>query len=114
MMRSYAFVFTLLLLSWAWQPSASSAAVIRGFVVDSTSAENLPMANILLKGTERGAATNADGYFVLDHLDPGLYQLQITYLGTPLERWKSKRWKTTPIPCASPFCRKLWRCKRWW
>jgi hypothetical protein len=57
------------------------AAVIRGFVVDSTSAENLPMANVLLKGTERGAATNADGYFVLDHLDPGLHRLQITYLG---------------------------------
>jgi hypothetical protein len=60
---------------------SAQAAVIRGFVVDSTSAETLPMANVLVKGTERGAASNADGYFVLDHLDAGLYQLQITYLG---------------------------------
>lgn len=76
--------FPLLLVLTLFQAGAVSAqprCLIRGFVEDSTSAELLPMANVLLKGTERGASTNTDGYFVIDDLNPGDYQLQISYMG---------------------------------
>jgi hypothetical protein len=54
---------------------------IRGFVLDSTSAEPLPMANVQVKDTDRGASTNTDGYFAINHLPPGLHTLKISYLG---------------------------------
>ncbi len=71
----------ILLLGWCASGGAQNEGLIRGFVVDSTSAEPLPMANVLLTGTERGAHTNTDGYFVIDHLDPGNYTLSVSYLG---------------------------------
>ncbi|RJP77297.1 MAG: TonB-dependent receptor [Candidatus Zixiibacteriota bacterium] len=72
------------LLCLAWLPAAVQAQAtypIRGFVVDSTSAEPLPGANVVLSGTDRGASTNLDGYFVIGGLEPGDYTLQISYLG---------------------------------
>ncbi len=54
---------------------------IRGFVVDATSAEPLPVANVVIEGTQRGAFTNLDGYFVIDHLEPGEYTLHLSHLG---------------------------------
>ena len=54
---------------------------IRGFVIDATSAEPLPAANVVIKDTQRGASTNLDGYFVIDHLTLGEYTLHISHLG---------------------------------
>ncbi|NQS97640.1 MAG: TonB-dependent receptor [candidate division Zixibacteria bacterium] len=54
---------------------------IRGFATDATSGEPLPVANVVIQGAYRGASTNLDGYFVIDNLTPGLYNLEITYLG---------------------------------
>jgi outer membrane cobalamin receptor len=72
--------FSLLLLlctaylTWADNP-------IRGFVVDASSAETLPAANVIIEGTHRGTSTNLDGYFVIDHLEPGEYTLHISHIG---------------------------------
>ncbi|MCX6640558.1 MAG: TonB-dependent receptor [bacterium] len=54
---------------------------IRGFVLDATSAEPLPSANVTIAGTDRGASTNLDGYFVIDYLQPGSYFLTVAYMG---------------------------------
>ncbi len=54
---------------------------IRGFVIDATSGESLPAANVIVVGTVQGASTNLDGYFVLGNLDPGIYTIEATYLG---------------------------------
>lgn len=70
---------SLLIVSSAAQ--ADGGYPIRGFIVDSTSAEPLPLANVVLEGTMRGASTNLDGYFVIEHLQPGVYELQVSYLG---------------------------------
>ncbi|MBU1882136.1 TonB-dependent receptor [bacterium] len=54
---------------------------IRGFIVDATSDEPLPAANIIIVGTVIGASTNLDGYFVLGNLESGIYTVEASYLG---------------------------------
>lgn len=71
-----AFLFTLMLSGLA-----SAGLIIHGFIVDSSSDEPLPVANVLLEGMGRGATTNLDGYFVVDDLKPGVYRLLVSYLG---------------------------------
>lgn len=72
---------SVLFLLCAVSLSSAAGGVIRGFVVDATSDEVLPGANVVIEGMQRGAAANLDGYFVIDQLDPGVYSLEISYLG---------------------------------
>ncbi len=58
-----------------------AAQSLRGFVIDSTSEEPLPVANVVVEGEERGASTNIDGFFVLPGLEPGTHILHVSYLG---------------------------------
>ena len=54
---------------------------IKGYVKDAKSGEALPFANITLKGTNRGAMTNTDGYFILVNVPVGLCSLMVHYIG---------------------------------
>ncbi|MBZ0263041.1 TonB-dependent receptor [bacterium] len=54
---------------------------IRGFVIDATSGEPLPVANVSVKGQPRGASTNLDGFFAIPHLEVGEITLQVSYIG---------------------------------
>jgi len=65
---------TMMLPVYAAQP-------VRGFVLDSTSGEPLPVANVVIEGKDRGATTNIDGFFALAALEPGNYTLHVSYLG---------------------------------
>ncbi len=53
---------------------------ITGTVVDGQTNEPLPGANVLLKGTQNGAATDFDGKFTLN-VAPGTYTLLVSYVG---------------------------------
>lgn len=61
-------------------PSKATAS-ISGYVRDGKTGERLPSANIMLAGTNRGTATDANGYFTLNKLKPGNYRLICTYIG---------------------------------
>ncbi len=54
---------------------------IKGTVYDDQSLEPLIGANVLVVGTQVGAATDADGNFVIDNMRPGSYNLEFRYLG---------------------------------
>lgn len=60
---------------------SNQAATYSGYVLDGSSGEGLPGANVYFEGTGIGAATNVDGYFVLANVPAGRYTLRITYLG---------------------------------
>ena len=53
---------------------------ITGTVVDGETNEPLPGANVLLKGTQTGTATDFDGKFTLN-VAPGTYTLLVSYVG---------------------------------
>lgn len=52
-----------------------------GKVIDKTSNEPLIGANIIILGTDLGAATNAQGEFVINNIPPNTYQVRASVIG---------------------------------
>lgn len=59
----------------------AQTGTIRGSVVDAISKEALPGANIRVIGTSIGAASDADGNFVIRNVPAGSYKLNASYVG---------------------------------
>ncbi len=59
---------------------------IRGVVTDSLSGERLPFANVVLVGTNRGAATNLHGFFLITNVAPGMYTISVSSIGYAAKR----------------------------
>ena len=60
--------------------NAQTTGAISGKVTD-TSNKPLSAVNVSLKGTQKGAATNAKGNFRIENVSPGSYTLCITAVG---------------------------------
>jgi outer membrane receptor protein involved in Fe transport len=60
---------------------AQTTGKIEGKVVDAETGEPLPGVNVLLQGTNRGAATDVNGYFFIINVSPGLYSLRVQMIG---------------------------------
>jgi len=74
----------VLLLFFVWGLNiieAQSSGRIRGKVVDKTTGEPLPGANVMLEGTGIGDAASFDGSYLIRSVPPGNYNLIIKYLG---------------------------------
>ena len=67
--------------------SPDRSGVIAGRVIDGTDSTAVAFANVLLVGTNRGAAADSTGAFRFEHLEPGRrYELQVVMLGyAPLD-----------------------------
>ncbi|MDP1677894.1 MAG: TonB-dependent receptor [Bacteroidota bacterium] len=63
------------------QKTESSTGSIVGRVVDENTKEGLPSVNILVKGTYYGASSDFDGNFKIEHLNAGVYNIDVTLLG---------------------------------
>ncbi len=87
-MSTHFSVLTLILTFVLALPAAAqSTGTIAGTVVDSDTQEPLPGVNIVLRGTDRGAATGPDGEFRIASVDPGPHTLEARFLGyRPVER----------------------------
>lgn len=73
---------------------------ITGQVIDAETQEPLPGVNIVLAGTEQGAATDANGYYTIINVDPGAYSLRASYIGyaaTTVEDFRVNIDQTTTI-----------------
>lgn len=60
---------------------SQTTGVIKGRITDDKTKEGLPSVNILIKGTYYGAATDIDGNFTIEKVNPGTYNLGVTLLG---------------------------------
>jgi TonB-dependent receptor len=60
-------------------------AVIKGTVTDANTGETLIGANVFLKGTSFGAATDLDGEFTIANIPPGTYTVVYSYIGYKTE-----------------------------
>jgi len=60
---------------------AEGLSRIEGRVIDRRSGEALAGVNVVIMGTTLGAATDNDGYFRINNLAPGMYRLEVTYIG---------------------------------
>lgn len=63
----------------------ATAATIKGSVKDQQTDENMPGANVFLKGTSFGTATDRTGHYTIPNVPAGDYTLIVSYLG--YEEW---------------------------
>lgn len=54
---------------------------ISGVVTEAETGEPLVGANVFIKGTTKGIATNVEGRYTLDGLEPNMYTVVVTFLG---------------------------------
>jgi outer membrane receptor for ferrienterochelin and colicin len=73
--------FLILLFTTCQFIYAGTTGKLSGSVKDSQSGEPLVGANIIVVGTDYGAATNVDGNFVILNIPPGNYSVKISYIG---------------------------------
>lgn len=57
------------------------AGSVSGYVLEAGTGEPLIGANVLIKGTLKGAATDVEGYFSVRGIEPGEQTLVVSYLG---------------------------------
>lgn len=60
---------------------AQQSRKISGRIIDQDTKSVLIGANVLILGQQRGASTDADGYFEISNLELGTYILKISYIG---------------------------------
>ncbi len=77
-MRSYLLFVALFLL---FIPAFSQNGIVRGVVSDARSNEPVPFATVVIQGKTTGASTDLDGKFEITGLNPGLYNLEVSFVG---------------------------------
>ena len=55
--------------------------VIKGKVIDASTREAIPFANVMIQGTTSGATSDIDGNYILSNLQPGIYTLVVSFVG---------------------------------
>ena len=65
-------------------PGILDAASVSGRVRDAGSSEALPGAVVSIEGTDFGALTNTDGYYLIPDVPPGAYKVDFSAMGSEL------------------------------
>lgn len=60
---------------------AATTGKISGRIVDAETGDPLPGANVVIEGTQQGAATDMDGYYFIINVRPGEYTLKASMIG---------------------------------
>jgi outer membrane receptor for ferrienterochelin and colicin len=60
---------------------AGTTGKITGKVTDAKTKEALPFVNVIVEGTNLGAATDIDGNYVILNVPPGKYNIRAQYIG---------------------------------
>lgn len=61
--------------------SYSQSGVLKGYVKDATSNEEIPFANVFVEQLNSGVATDFDGFFEFKDMKPGLYTIKCSFVG---------------------------------
>lgn len=61
--------------------ASSQTGVIKGRVYNSLNNESIPLANVILQGTNIAVQTNIDGLYEIKNLNPNLYNVEVSYIG---------------------------------
>jgi CarboxypepD_reg-like domain/TonB-dependent Receptor Plug Domain len=81
MKKIYALTIAFLFTGIAFAQTATQT--IKGTVIDKQSQATIPGVNIVIMGSNplKGATTDMDGHFKMTEINPGRYDLKVTYLG---------------------------------
>ncbi len=81
MIRKFYTILFFALISFSLSLAQTGSGRIAGKVIDKQTGEALIGANVIVKGTNFGAATDANGEFLITHLPPGTYSVRASYIG---------------------------------
>src|SRR5689334_1218948 len=84
MTRLFMIFFLLVVSSGSFAQSGVQTGSIKGTI---TGSDNTPAASatVRLKGTKKAALTNNEGFFTIEHIQPGNYTLSISSVGHQLQ-----------------------------
>ena len=68
----------------------AQTSIISGFVSDSSSGEALIGANVFLRETGQGMATDVNGYYIIQDIVPGNYTIMVSYIGFDMYKQKTR------------------------
>jgi len=68
----------------------AQSSIISGFVSDSSSGEALIGANVFLRETGQGMATDINGYYIIQDIVPGNYTIMVSYIGFDMYKQKTR------------------------
>lgn len=77
----FKFIITLAVLLLSVGLLFGQTGKIAGQIKDAATGEGLPGANVLIEGTNLGAATDLAGRYSIINVPPGTYTLKATYIG---------------------------------
>src|SRR4030042_1849497 len=81
-MRNFYFIITVLAAMVSSISYAQTiSGIIDGKVIDKITKEPLPGVNVIVVGTNTGAATDINGEFEIKNLDLGTYQIRVSMIG---------------------------------
>ncbi len=75
------FFFVLIGMFGGITPLTAQNGIIKGRVYDAVNNESIPFANVTLQGTGTGSTTDLDGFYSIENLPAGQYNLQVSYVG---------------------------------
>ena len=78
---------TIIFISSSIIVNAGTTGKISGKVTDADNGEPLPGINILIEGTTMGAATDANGEYIILNIPPGKYSLVVSGVGFQKKRF---------------------------
>ncbi|HPE86612.1 MAG: TonB-dependent receptor [Bacteroidales bacterium] len=81
MKKNLLYLITFFLLLFIVSGAMAQKGTIRGFVYEASTGEPAIFVNVYLYKTTFGAATDINGYFVIDKIPAGAYDLMVTSIG---------------------------------
>ncbi|MEL6192293.1 MAG: TonB-dependent receptor [Bacteroidota bacterium] len=80
-MNRYQFTLIFCTLLSSWGTILAQNGIIKGRVYDQLTNEPLPFGSVFLQESKYGAYTDSSGSFIIQQINPGLYNLEVRYAG---------------------------------
>ena len=71
----------LFILFWGTTLIGQGNVKLSGRITSSETSEGLTGVNVMVKGTYYGAASDADGYYNIPQINPGIYDIEASIIG---------------------------------
>ena len=80
-MKKYLYILFLFIFHFSLFNSAQAQGTVKGVLFDESNGEAVPFANVILDGTAYGCATDLNGFFLINKVPAGDYQLRVRFMG---------------------------------
>ncbi|MCX8009707.1 MAG: TonB-dependent receptor, partial [Ignavibacteria bacterium] len=89
----YFFIFLILISNFKIALSGTTGK-ISGRVTNSETGDPIPGVSVVIQGTTMGAATNFEGYYVINNVPPGTYTLIVSAIGFQKQQFNNVKVST--------------------